>query len=210
MQILNCGIEKNNEKPVLRKGELHLWFFENMNAENPFWRRRQIEGLLGDYCGRQVHRKQIYGQKPVWDGFYKNAAVSLSVSKNWMLAGISLDNSVGIDFEFWQPDFQFADISSCFLTHREQQCLENLHREERYSLFSRFWTCREAVLKKEGCGLAGWMMIEQLRQQTFCRSHQRKGFGTVAWATRVKPEAVLLYSRSDRSEPYDISGLLAS
>ena len=77
---------------------------------------------------------------------------NLSHAGEIALVAVSCDIEVGVDIEAVRPDVRVEEMALCF-NHNELEMLhQSISPEARASLFFRYWTRKEAVLKAEGSG----------------------------------------------------------
>lgn len=70
------------------------------------------------------------------------------------LIGISAHDPIGVDVELIRGDINELELARGFFCPREHHFLAGLQGESRLRAFYRIWTCKEAVLKAFGVGIA--------------------------------------------------------
>ena len=68
---------------------------------------------------------------------------------------VTLDQEVGIDIEWMNPEVEIQPLVSRFFTPQEQEAFLALPLDQQLTGFYRLWTRKEAYLKAQGWGLAG-------------------------------------------------------
>jgi len=129
------------------------------------WLGRQValRAVLADYLRadpRTLHLRREKGGKPCLAGD-QGPRFSTSSSGGWWLAAFS-DREVGVDLEFVGPGPEPQTVAQCYFSESELACLQAARSpRERQSLFHRFWTRKEALLKLRGVGLSGLAALSQ-------------------------------------------------
>lgn len=80
---------------------------------------------------------------------------SLSHTGDFMALAIARDHDPGIDIERERGLPRAVDLARRFLSAEEAEWIAGLEPAGRASAFLRQWTAREALVKAQGCGLAG-------------------------------------------------------
>lgn len=76
---------------------------------------------------------------------------NISHSGSFVLLGISKEK-IGVDIEFINANVDYIDISNNFFSESERFVINKSLGS--LSLFYKYWTCKEAILKAEGFGLS--------------------------------------------------------
>jgi len=80
---------------------------------------------------------------------------NLSHSGEYALLGLSRDHPLGVDIEQKNEIRDAPGLIRRFFASAEARDLEGLTGNARLDRFYRLWTCKEALLKAEGVGIAG-------------------------------------------------------
>ena len=137
-----------------RAGRFH---FER-DRDRYIFGRGILRTLLGSYLGTEAHKIEItYEQdgKPTLGKIFqgKKLQFNLSHSNERALYIFGWDRLVGIDIEQIRP-LQDADaFAEQYYTKRETGLINSLSGDEKWPVFYKFWTCKEAFLKAKGTGL---------------------------------------------------------
>jgi 4'-phosphopantetheinyl transferase len=199
--------------PALNRGESHLWcisiqsiqdryplYWEWLDSEERarasrfhFDKDRErfvlshgmLRFLLGHYLGQNPSDVtwQVYEQgKP----YIKNHALqfNLSHSGDLILVGCCLDEPLGVDVEHERHIDDPLSIAKRFFHPKEYHGLSSLPASETLSHFYRVWSCKEAVVKLLGCGIA-----DQL--QHFCIKGGQDSKITVEWDKEISHDISL-------------------
>jgi 4'-phosphopantetheinyl transferase len=79
---------------------------------------------------------------------------NVSHSGCWALIGFSDSRDIGVDIEFMRAAGGELNLARSFFSAAEYRSLEGLERDMLRSSFYKIWTCKEAVLKAHGAGIA--------------------------------------------------------
>jgi 4'-phosphopantetheinyl transferase len=85
---------------------------------------------------------------------------NLSHSQDLMLCAVVLNCAVGIDLEQLRPVKDLEQLTQRFFASEESRRIRTLPEEARSSSFFQHWTCKEAILKTTGAGLANLTDVE--------------------------------------------------
>lgn len=85
-----------------------------------------------------------------------NAGIDFNVSHTQGIAliGLTREHRIGVDIEYTDRVVRADGLAKKFLTAAEQATLAALPENERRKRFLRYWTCKEAMSKATGDGLA--------------------------------------------------------
>jgi 4'-phosphopantetheinyl transferase len=86
-------------------------------------------------------KPSVVGATEVW--------FNLSHADDLAVVAVSREAEIGVDVEAIQPNFNSSEMTRCFTVAELAQM-----REGSASVFFKFWTRKEAVLKAEGTGLS--------------------------------------------------------
>lgn len=118
--------------------------------------RHILAAYEGQSASTLTFSKTKYG-KPFLNNEKEKETIqfNMSYSKNVVCYIISNKNEVGIDIEYLNVDFEWADIAKSYFLKKELRFLETLPRKEQVKAFYNLWTRKEALLKLKGIGLSG-------------------------------------------------------
>jgi 4'-phosphopantetheinyl transferase len=141
---------------ALGKNEIHLWFF-------PFWEgstnavaeSADVRALLAGYLDCRpgdvsVERDQHGKPRLVNPGLEFN----LSHSGGAVLVGVSREQVLGVDLEISRRSRKVLDLARRYFHADEAAALAALPEAKRQAAFLRLWSCKEALLKAQGRGIA--------------------------------------------------------
>jgi 4'-phosphopantetheinyl transferase len=114
--------------------------------------------ILGGYLGMdpsQIEFAYREAGKPVLKPGPQGESLefNLSHSNDLALYIFSRNHEVGIDVEYIHPMPDTDDFAEKFFSSRETELINSLRGEEKDAAFFKLWTCKEALLKANGCGL---------------------------------------------------------
>ncbi|MGA9421114.1 MAG: 4'-phosphopantetheinyl transferase superfamily protein [Rhodanobacteraceae bacterium] len=168
MQIIGANaFEHRASPPPLEAGEIHLWYLTVRDADQsrnaavkPA--RHLLGQLLAFYAALDsppVICREPYGkprmQKPV------DIEFNVSHSSRWALLAFARGQPLGVDVECLDRRQRFEDIADRYFAPGEARDLHLLPASLRPAAFLALWTCKEAVVKALGTGLA--FGLERLR-----------------------------------------------
>jgi len=160
MQLIDTSrFERSADVPVLADDEIHLWL---LHAPAPLSSRAlaplahaHLGQLLQGYAGVPVAPAIARGEhgKPyvVDPGFPQ---FNLSHAGACVALVFAHGQAVGVDIESVQRRRSSLELARRFFAVEEAQALGALDPALRDAAFVRLWTCKEAVLKALGRGLA--------------------------------------------------------
>jgi 4'-phosphopantetheinyl transferase len=169
------------ERPA--PGDIHLWFMDleelagslrvALDGDAPsadqrpftggqltFTRRFFLRLLLGAYLGlpgKSIRIVRNRRGKPVLDPSVHGRDLHFSIAKSGrgFLVGLSSSAYLGVDIE---PEGRrprnALGIARRYFSPAEARALEAMPPEQRYAAFLRAWSCKEAVVKSLGLGIA--------------------------------------------------------
>ncbi|MEM8953051.1 MAG: 4'-phosphopantetheinyl transferase superfamily protein [Verrucomicrobiota bacterium] len=117
--------------------------------------------ILRGYLGEEAYAGMTYGRgekgKPyvMLSGKRCDVEFNVSHSGDYALMGFSKGGEVGVDVEGHRKMRDALDVGARVYSDAELSYLRSLNEDDRKRAFFRLWTCKEAVLKAEGLGLAG-------------------------------------------------------
>jgi len=136
--------------------EVHLWFFAPWPRTGHAAESEFVRALLGTYLQRSAEEVRIDrhpGGKPVIRG--ERLRFNLAHSGTGLLVGLADSLELGVDLETPRRPRPVIELARRFFTPAEAAALAALPEAGRQGAFLRLWTCKEAVLKAQGHGLAG-------------------------------------------------------
>lgn len=121
--------------------------------------RGMLRQLLAQYLDEKpesIHFGYTSFGKPFLKHPLHNAKVhfNLSHAGNLGLFAFSSEAEIGIDIEFIREDFSIDSIVDHYFCSPEIQAIQNTDPSNAFSLFFKFWTRKEAILKAMGKGLS--------------------------------------------------------
>jgi 4'-phosphopantetheinyl transferase len=162
MRLLNAEDFLPVRPPVtLRDDEIHLWFFPQcgiaVSARGDY--ERCLRDLLAPYLQidarallfeRDPHGKPFLARLPA------TAALQFNLSHTGaaLLVGISRSQALGVDLETVQRTRPWTDLAQRYFAADESSALAALPPEQQTQAFLDLWSCKEAVLKALGRGIA--------------------------------------------------------
>jgi len=119
--------------------------------------RGRLRQILGQYLGRPPREVRIgYGAhgKPRLLERDPGLEFNASASGELALVAVRHQGPVGVDVERVRPGIDAGSMVRRFFTAEEARRWDELPRDERVPAFFSLWTCKEALLKATGRGLA--------------------------------------------------------
>ncbi len=154
-----------------------------------------LRSLLADYqqsLASDLHFIEGKKGKPVLDTGHHPAPLhfNLSHSGGYALLGLCRDHSLGVDIEQQNDIRDTSGLIKRFFAPVEIRLLEELSGTALLDRFYRLWTCKEALLKAEGVGVAGGLdgFAIDLGQDMPLSTHWHKTKDTPEWS---KPDWLL-------------------
>lgn len=141
---------------ALGRDEIHLWFCSRWEgipravAESPY-----VHALLASYLGcapgdlhivRDGHGKPRLADAPL--------EFNVSHSGGAVLIGVSRDQPLGVDLELSRRSRPVLGLARRYFHPDEAAALTALPEAGRQGAFLRLWSCKEALLKAQGRGIA--------------------------------------------------------
>jgi 4'-phosphopantetheinyl transferase len=84
---------------------------------------------------------------------------NLSHSQDLALYVVALNQEVGIDIEWLNPDVAIENIAAHYFSSAENSHITSLPTKQRLTAFYYYWTRKEAYLKALGVGLSGLSLL---------------------------------------------------
>lgn len=134
-------------------------FYFERDRDRYIFGRGILRTLLAGYLGMQAAAVPIgYGphRKPTLEssGADRTLHFNLAHCNAWAAYVFGWDRAVGIDIEHVRPMPDVDDLVQRFFTAGESDLIHSLSGTEKWDTFFQIWTCKEAVLKAHGSGLA--------------------------------------------------------
>jgi 4'-phosphopantetheinyl transferase len=136
--------------------------------------------VLGAYVGREPRELSFVLSdkgKPAFSAetSTKRLCFNLSHSGDFALIALAAGREVGVDIERVQDRPDMYQPQNSFLAPGEQVRLNELAPSQRRDFFYRVWTCKEAVLKATGQGIASGLRSPDL-SLNLTQAQARAGF----------------------------------
>ncbi len=145
--------------PVLERGEVHLWLIEFAHALDArtlsATAHAELGRLLMHYSGRNgpaVLARTEFGKPYASEPGYPH--FNLSHGGQRIALAFALQQPIGVDVEALQRRHSSLDLAERFFAAEEARALADLGPAQRQQAFVNLWTCKEAVLKAIGRGIA--------------------------------------------------------
>lgn len=126
--------------------------------------RGRLRQILGRYLDVAPDRLEFHYSptgKPTLDSAIAGGLqFNLSHSQDLMLCAVSRDRALGIDLEQLRPVSDLEPLTERFFAIAESRRICALPVESRSQAFLQYWTCKEAILKAMGTGLANLSEVE--------------------------------------------------
>jgi 4'-phosphopantetheinyl transferase len=171
--------------------------------------RARLRTLLGHYAECAPTRLEFdtgpYGKPGLRQaGRVPRLQFNLSRSASTAVLAIGLDEELGVDVERLRPFGDGLVIAERMFTCEEHRALRTLPVHARTEAFFRYWTRKEAVVKRLGWGLSCPFDIFALRPDEGAEvvEIRRDGTSTVAWVQPVPaPHGELVAALASTSLP---------
>lgn len=145
----------------LADDEIHLWLFPqcSVSSSTANNHERSLRNLLGAYLhmppdavnfARDTHGKPFLVDLPKGVNLHFN----LSHAGALLLIGLSRRQSLGVDLEASQRTRPWLELAQRFFAPTETTSLRDLPPSRLGTAFTQLWSCKEAVLKALGRGIA--------------------------------------------------------
>lgn len=117
-------------------------------------------GALRILCGKYLQQpantilfSETINKKPCIEICFGNLFFNLSHSGNKIVIAFSTQSEVGADIEQIRPDLPIEDFTERNYSENEVNAINNSNTTEKYSLFFKYWSRKEAWLKAVGTGI---------------------------------------------------------
>ncbi|MEE4293962.1 MAG: 4'-phosphopantetheinyl transferase superfamily protein [Xanthomonadales bacterium] len=179
-----------------------------------FTRRFYLRLLLGAYLGlpgKEIRIVRNRKGKPVLDPAVHGRELHFSIAKSGsgFLVGLSSSSYLGVDIE---PCGRRANnalgVARRYFSPAEAAALEAMEPEDMYRAFLRTWSCKEAVVKALGLGIANQLCrftVETDPGRPAAVLEFENDRPEAWWLQMVRPQASFLGAVATRSEPLSLS-----
>ncbi|MDR3387812.1 MAG: 4'-phosphopantetheinyl transferase superfamily protein [Rudaea sp.] len=157
MQELVARDFVQEQPPPLADGEIHLWFFAQWpTPAHDVAQSLPLRALLAGYLESGPERLRIERNMHGKPGLRDAAGLefNLSHSGGALLVGVSRGQALGTDLETPRRLRPVLDLARRYFDPAEAALLAGLPADRREAAFMRLWSCKEAVLKALGHGIA--------------------------------------------------------
>jgi 4'-phosphopantetheinyl transferase len=141
------------QPPPLGRDAIHVWFFPQWSATGRSAESAAVRSLLGAYAGAEIAidydargKAHVRGDPLHFNVSHSGGALALAISRSQPL---------GVDLEHERRPRRTLELAQRFFAPHEAQALQQRPDAERQTAFLRLWTCKEAMVKAEGVGIAG-------------------------------------------------------
>jgi 4'-phosphopantetheinyl transferase len=128
---------------------------------------------------------------------------NLSHSHACALYAITATQAVGVDLEWLRPVTDLAGLTQRFFAAAEHQAIQALPAEQQTQAFFQVWTCKEAVLKATGSGLAELAAVEVAIADGAVRLVQASGGTWQVYSLTPAPNWVAAIALAPLDDPSD-------
>lgn len=124
-----------------------------------------LRSLLGRYLKVEASQLRFcYGAtgKPALENSFNALGLefNLSHAQDLMLCAVTVRQPIGIDLEGMRAITDLKGLTQRFFSPREHQAIQSKPVEQQPFTFLQYWTCKEAILKASGSGLADLSQVE--------------------------------------------------
>lgn len=142
----------------LGENDIHLWFFPAPTARTRIDHAPQLRALLaaylrGDATGLQIERN-AHGKPFLREPHGAALQFNLAHSADAMIVALARAQALGVDIESTARARPWIELAQRYFTAGEGQALAALPTDRIGTAFVRLWSCKEAVLKALGRGIA--------------------------------------------------------
>jgi 4'-phosphopantetheinyl transferase len=151
-----------DQPPPLGISEIHLWFFAQWTMTQDVAQSLPLRLLLAGYLecdpGHIHIERDAHGKPRLLDPpglqFKTGLEFNLSHSGGALLVGVSRGQSLGVDLETPRRTRPVLELARRYFDPIEATALAGLPEDRRATAFLHLWSCKEAVLKALGRGIA--------------------------------------------------------
>ncbi len=143
----------------LADDEIHLWFFPTSKADaGKVDHAHQLRVLLGAYlhidaADLRIERNE-HGKPFLGAAHTAALQFNLAHSADALIVALARAQVLGVDIENMRRARPWMELARRYFTAREYAALDALAPERLGVAFVRLWSCKEAVLKALGRGIA--------------------------------------------------------
>jgi 4'-phosphopantetheinyl transferase len=151
--------EEPTRLPLLADNEVHIWRLVLSGAPKP----RETTAAAHSFIGRMLMHYANVGEVPAlarsergkpFAPSLPGIEFNLSHARDHVLIAFARGQPLGVDIERIDRNIDIEGLARRFYATAEADALGALHEPLRAEAFVRLWTCKEAVLKALGEGLA--------------------------------------------------------
>ena len=136
--------------------EIHLWFFAHwpttLNVAHSLPLRALLAGYLACDPGQLRIQRDAHGKPRLLDP--PGLEFNLAHSGGALLVGVSHRQALGVDLETPRRTRPVLELARRYFHPVEAKTLAGLPEDRRETAFLQLWSCKEAVLKALGRGIA--------------------------------------------------------
>lgn len=134
---------------------IHLWYFRGVaKAEHATLLRRLLAGYLGAALADLVIERDAYGKPRLVGTQEASMQFNLSHSGSSLIVALARDQAVGVDIEDGLRSRPWLALAERYFAQAEYERLARLPEASLAARFIELWSCKEAVLKALGRGIA--------------------------------------------------------
>jgi 4'-phosphopantetheinyl transferase len=142
-------------RPAIDGTEIHLWFFPQWHQNSHSAESAAVRGVLATYLDRPADRVTIdrdeHGKPRICDSTWQ---FNLSHAGGALILAVTDGQPLGIDLESGRKLRSPVELAQRWFAPAEAKALAELPADRLTDTFLRLWTCKEAVLKASGRGIA--------------------------------------------------------
>jgi 4'-phosphopantetheinyl transferase len=120
--------------------------------------RATLRSLLGSYLGQSPGKISFsysdHGKPELAPNGVHELKFNLSHTEGMAIFGFTRGCRIGVDIENLRADFEAEEIAERFFSRAECAALREIPAAQRYEMFFRIWTRKEAYIKARGEGLS--------------------------------------------------------
>jgi len=140
---------------VLDAAAIHLWYFRGVGkSDHATLLTRLLSGYLGIPHGDLIIERDLYGKPHLVGEHAARVQFNLSHSGASMIVALSRDQALGVDIEDGLRERPWLALAERYFAPAEYRRLARLPEATLAAAFIDLWSCKEAVLKALGRGIA--------------------------------------------------------
>jgi len=141
--------------PPLAADAIHVWYFRSVaKAGHSTLLTRLLAGYLGIPHAHLVIERDGYGKPHLTGPHAASMQFNLSHSGSSLIVALSRNQAVGVDIEDGLRDRPWLALAERYFAPAEYERLARLPEADLAERFIALWSCKEAVLKALGRGIA--------------------------------------------------------